>query len=124
VETWDKKLAFLSEVIDEWLTCQRNWMYLEPIFSAADIIRQLPVEAKLFAEVDKFWKDFMRKVNQNPNVMQSVKNANVLASFVKANQSLDKIQKNLEEYLETKRAAFPRFYFLSNDELLAILSQV
>ncbi len=32
----------VQETLDEWLTCQRNWMYLETIFGSADIIRQLP----------------------------------------------------------------------------------
>jgi len=30
-------LVLISDIIDEWLSCQRQWMYLENIFNADDI---------------------------------------------------------------------------------------
>lgn len=37
VEDWERKLGYISDTIDEWLTFQRQWMYLENIFNAEDI---------------------------------------------------------------------------------------
>ena len=61
VEKWEKRLGYISDVIDEWLTFQRQWMYLENIFGSEDIKKQLPMEAKLFETVNKFWRDHMKQ---------------------------------------------------------------
>ncbi|KAJ3021047.1 UNVERIFIED_CONTAM: Dynein heavy chain 6, axonemal [Siphonaria sp. JEL0065] len=123
VERWDRMLMLFSETLDAWMVCQRNWLYLESIFSAPDIQRQLPDEARMFQQVDRSWKDSMRKVSRNPNAMKSGTIPGLLEAFQQNNGLLDQIQKCLEDYLESKRLLFPRFYFLSNDELLEILSQ-
>ena len=47
----------------------------------------------------------------------------LLETLNEMNGKLEEIQKSLDMYLETKRQIFPRFYFLSNDDLLEILGQ-
>ena len=42
VEIWMKKIYNAADILDEWLIMQRAWMYLENIFSAEDIQKQLP----------------------------------------------------------------------------------
>ena len=123
VDDWDKKLRLFSETLDEWLAVQRSWMYLESIFKAQDIQRQLPNEYKQFDQVNKHWLALMRKTNADATALKCATAPKLLEKLQSSNATLDKIQKNLEDYLEMKRAAFPRFFFLSNDELLEILAQ-
>ncbi|ERL87542.1 hypothetical protein D910_04933 [Dendroctonus ponderosae] len=123
VEEWQKNLDLFTHTLDEWMMCQQSWVYLEVIFSAPDIQRQLPNEAKLFVIVDKSWKDIMRRTAKMPIAMEATLQPGLLETFQRNNALLEQIMKCLESYLETKRVAFPRFYFLSNDELLDILAQ-
>eukprot|EP00049_Salpingoeca_infusionum_P016632 m.342064 g.342064 ORF g.342064 m.342064 type:complete len:4133 (+) comp16119_c0_seq2:317-12715(+) len=123
VEDWQRQLKLFSETLEEWLVCQRNWLYLESIFSAPDIQRQLPSEAKMFMEVDKSFKDAMRRTAAFPNAIRAGCTPGFLERFKKNNVLLEQIQRCLEDYLESKRMVFSRFFFLSNDELLEILSQ-
>lgn len=65
----------------------------------------------------------MQKTFEDPAVLSVARREGFLEALLDANAKLDVIQKGLNDYLETKRLAFPRFYFLSNDELLEILAE-
>ncbi|KAG1667277.1 hypothetical protein FOA52_012566 [Chlamydomonas sp. UWO 241] len=123
VRLWEGKLNLTQEILDQWLKCQQGWLYLEPIFGSDDIMQQMPNEGRKFKAVDGTWRRTMEKMAQNPEVLIVCSDDELLKSLVEANKLLDQVQKGLNEYLETKRLAFPRFYFLSNDELLEILSE-
>ncbi|EFJ44217.1 dynein heavy chain 2, partial [Volvox carteri f. nagariensis] len=126
---WEQQLnlvcaaVYVSEILDQWIQLQRQWMYLEPIFGSEDIMQQLPLEGKRFATVDRMWRKTTEAAKRNPLVLKVCSSQKLLDSFIEANKLLESVQKGLAEYLETKRLAFARFFFLSNDELLQILSQ-
>jgi Dynein heavy chain, N-terminal region 2. len=65
----------------------------------------------------------MLRTYKNPSVIEACVSEGLLEKFKRNNKVLEEIKKSLDEYLESKRLAFPRFYFLADDELLEILSQ-
>lgn len=102
-----------------------NWRYLENIFmKAADIRKAMPDETKRFEQVDKSFKLLMAKTQKQPIIIKIVhaKPFKTLDELTTNNQILDDVQKSLDDYMTMKRKAFPRFYFLSNDELIDILA--
>merc|ERR1711916_182251 len=59
----------------------------------------------------------------DPNAQRACRREGILDQINGMDETLDEIQKSLDDYLEKKRMAFPRFYFVSDDDLLEILGQ-
>jgi dynein heavy chain len=123
IGSFETQLSFTQDLMDEWLKVQATYMYLEPIFSSPDIKAQLPQEGERFKKVDKSWRDMMKTALAAPLVLDIVKIEGIMDNLTFMNVLLDKIQKGLNAYLEQKRLYFPRFFFLSADELLEILAE-
>jgi len=123
LEQWNSTLMLVSDTLEEWIKCQGQWMYLQPIFDSPDIMKQLPQETKRFKSVDSTWRQQINIAKAGPAILGVCGKEGLKEKFQEANKNLEIVQKGLAEYLEKKRSVFARFYFLSNDELLEILSQ-
>uniref|UniRef100_A0A803WAA3 Dynein axonemal heavy chain 17 n=1 Tax=Ficedula albicollis TaxID=59894 RepID=A0A803WAA3_FICAL len=123
-QDWQNKLSTTDTVINTWLEVQRKWSHLETIFIASEDTRsQLPEESKKFDTIDEDFRELMAVAVKTPNVIECTNKPGLHTRLEALQERLAVCEKALAEYLETKRLAFPRFYFVSSADLLDILSK-
>ncbi|KAM6498345.1 dynein heavy chain protein 1 [Amanita muscaria] len=120
--SWEEKLNRVHVLFDVWIDVQRQWVYLEGIFSgSADIKHLLPVESSRFQNINTEFLTVMKKVYKSPFVIDVMNIPGIQKSLERLADLLSKIQKALGEYLERERSSFPRFYFVGDEDLLEII---
>ncbi|XP_064157010.1 dynein cytoplasmic 2 heavy chain 1 isoform X2 [Anguilla rostrata] len=119
VSLWETRLADLDEYLHNLNAIQRKWVYLEPIFGRG----ALPREQARFKRVDEDFRSIMADVQRDSRVMSLAARVGIRNSLITILDQLQRCQKSLNEFLEEKRSAFPRFYFIGDDDLLEILGQ-
>ena len=67
-----------QEIIEKMIECQKRWIYLENIFSAQDIKKQLMAEATQFINADKFLKNLTKKIFAKPMISRLLRTLNLL----------------------------------------------
>ncbi|XP_075255403.1 dynein axonemal heavy chain 5-like isoform X4 [Convolutriloba macropyga] len=123
---WAEKLKHVAEVLELWLEVQDLWMYLENVFSNPKAAKDLPQEVKRFGKVDKSWMKMMQKASETKNVIQCCTSASDVPRQVVLRHTKEELEicfKSLTGYLDGKRRVFPRFCFVSDNMLFAIISQ-
>ncbi|KAI4149876.1 MAG: hypothetical protein L6R39_002408 [Caloplaca ligustica] len=120
--TWEDKLNRVHVLFDVWIDVQRQWVYLEGVFTGnADIKHLLPVESSRFQNINSEFYALLKKVYNSDFVLDVLNISGVQKSLDRLAELLNKIQKALGEYLERERTSFPRFYFVGDEDLLEII---
>ncbi|CAM9392956.1 unnamed protein product, partial [Phaeothamnion confervicola] len=120
--TYETKMSMLEMTLQTLNQIQRKWLYLEPIFAKG----ALPGEQGRFRRVDEEFRDVMGKVEHDPKLFLLADEhvfPGLSESLGASLDQLERCQKALAEFLEEKRGAMPRFYFIGDDDLLEILGQ-
>ena len=123
INEWSSSFQNITDVLESLSKLQTKWFQLQPIFESPDITKSIPHDASIFAKADKSFKEIVRGLKESTNVKFICNKEGLLDKIKEANNWLEEVEKGLNDYIEKKKTLFPRFYFLSNETLLKILSE-
>lgn len=109
-----------------WQNIQKGkFTQLFPCYTPLCLLFMFPTELKCkFGRlkcVCGFGKQIMADSVKDPGIKRCCLVPNRLVDLQALSDGLERCQKSLNDYLDSKRNAFPRFFFISDDELLSIL---
>lgn len=89
IMNWFNTLKKISDLIEEWIKLQINWMYLQPIFESPDIAKQLIKESKNFKMIDNLWRATINKCRDIENVVKISQIEDLFKNIKESNAKLD-----------------------------------
>jgi len=123
ITKWQKSLAAISEIVVVVGEVQRSWSFLENLFIHSDEVKkELPKESIKFIDIDKEVRNILADGFKHKKALDFCNQEYVFPSLEKVQEELTVCEKALNEFMDSKRMAFPRFYFVSPADLLDILS--
>jgi dynein heavy chain len=84
--------------------------------------KELPKESEKFIGIDKEVKAILKEGSAKKNALAFSNQDKVMERLEEVQKQLTLCEKALNDFMDSKRRAFPRFYFVSPADLLDILS--
>ena len=120
INYWKKTLSKIGAVTHEWTSCQEKWKDLSKAFAIKGFKDSLD-NGNGFEDLNKRFVRIMTETTKKPTVKDSCLVENRLENLRCLSEELDVFKGNMTRALEMKRKRFPRFFFLSDEELITVM---
>ena len=120
---WQHTLEGVDTTVPNVKSVQMLWSFLEPFFLySEDVAEELPDEAKQFAQAHAKLRQMFAKLAKIRNVRDICMDTKFSFELDKFTSALETCKLALSHFRLLKCREFPRFYFLSEHDLLDLLS--
>ena len=139
IDVFERQLILVQEVVEIFSNAQRKWLYLYGVFAtfkannehtapskwrlrSKEFDTGIAVESSAFTAGDLLFREIVMSCLETSEVIKFAQIPDLIIRLQKALHAFDAVTKSLTDCAERLRISFPRFYFVSNDELLAMIS--
>jgi dynein heavy chain len=124
INMWNKNLELINNVYTTFRDVQQSWAYLENLFiGSEEVKRELPKESDDFVGIDSDVKMRSKDAKKTELAMGFSTKDGYLKKVEEMQEKLLRCEKALNRFMSDKRMTFPRFFFVSDADLLEILSE-
>jgi len=116
------KLHYSQGVLEQWEVFQSRWSNLYPLFIHESSRKILNQHLNSYHSVHKKWSQFIKFVQSDSRLFTICSYRTIMSDFREMIQSLDQVYLSLNVYIMAKCRYVPRLSFLSNREILIMLT--
>ncbi|ETW33267.1 hypothetical protein PFTANZ_06013 [Plasmodium falciparum Tanzania (2000708)] len=111
-----------NAIINTLKKSQNLFLYLSRIFILTDISKQLINESKKYKLIHSNFLNMYKVIEEDKKLEKFCTRKDTKEKLGELYNSLNFLLKSINEYLDLKREIFNRFYFLSTDDLINLIS--
>ncbi|KJP87906.1 hypothetical protein AK88_02510 [Plasmodium fragile] len=111
-----------NNIIHTLKKSQNLFLYLSRIFVLTDISKQLTNESKKYKLIYSNFLNLCKLIEEDKKLEKFCARKDTKEKLVELYNNLNLLLKSINEYLDLKREIFNRFYFLSTDDLINLIS--
>ncbi|KAM8975647.1 dynein heavy chain domain-containing protein 1 [Pelodytes ibericus] len=133
VSDWIQKLGGLGHSLDLWIQFQEKWVFITKVLYEMDLPPLDAEKMKQFQVIDQSYRSFLNVTIEDPHALSilgppqrrrewNLYGEGLCSAFQKGIGVMENVLQDMECLLDSSRSLCPRLYFLSNKDLLRILS--